>query len=642
MPQIKFRKPKQRIKLLASEDGGLTSGGESVRLKGNKKKKGKSGSGGEGGLRFIKLGESSYPDYDDDGSSRGRDGGSGRRRVGGSHSSLGGASASSAYSRSSQASQARGSKGSGRRLAHGRGHGPHSSAASSTSSRGGGGGRVRIPSARAPPPPVALGPAVVEDDSSSGSDSDSDSVSSSGSSVIGDYRRGGGGGDDFSSVVSGSSGSSSGSSGSSVPMDKTLSNMRARQNQTKKTQQQQRGSSTPEEEEAEKTDILARLHVLKSRGVRLSKNYTARSSLHELRMEMGRIEHEAETHRVVQRMRRWLMAGTSGLESATKSKFAPRFAKDKLSGFSGYVLDSIEDYDPIFERMGEKYGGVVGIGSTGNPIVDLAVLLLTQAFMFIFIEHKAGVKPPTADEVKKQYPDMVRNVAREMADSMRREEREQEIKMQEARENARQKWLFEQQRQHQHGVQALYTGGFPQAAAAAQQQQHQPQAQVQGQVAAAAAAPVPMAPPSVQFVVPDLEPPAPGPGSGVASPAAPAHELPLVPELDINTEDAASVFDLRAPPPDADIQDAFQMTAEVERIQQEQSSLNPHPFPAAEKLPDVPFSRSKTVEMPVSTRQGRAVKVNGVPPKSALKKDGTSAPGGGGGEPKEKKTVINL
>ena len=386
-------------------------------------------------------------------------------------------------------------------------------------------------------------------------------------------------------------------------MDRTLGNMRNKANINKPI------FSNSEADEAEKQDILARLHILKQRGIRLSKNYTTRSSLSELRLEMGRIEHEMDTQRAVQRMRRWLMAGTSGLEYATNSKYAPKFAKNKLHGFSNYVLDSIEDYDPAFERMSEKYGGVIGIGSTGNPIADIAVLLLTQAFMFIFIEHKAGIKPPTADEVKKEYPDMVNRVAREMADKMRAEEREHELKIQQAREQARNEWMFQQQQAQQQGVQQVYTGGFP----------VQVTSQQMPTIVAQPPPPQPMRAPSI--VIPP-------------EPVAP----PPIAELDINTEDN-SVFDLRAAPADSDIKDAFDVSEMVREVENIQSSLEPQPFPTTEKLPEVPFTRQKTVEMPVSTRKGKDVKINDVPPKPALKKD---TPVDARPEEDLKKTVITI
>lgn len=219
------------------------------------------------------------------------------------------------------------------------------------------------------------------------------------------------------------SGSSLGSSGGSVPLDKSFAALRDA------PPTNPYGLNDAELEEAEKQDILARLAAMRARGVKLSKNYTMRSSLRELQTEMGRIEHEQETARSVQRLRRWLLAGVSGVQYATNTKYSPKFAKGKLNGFSEFVLNSIEDFDPVFERMSERYSGVIGIGNSGNPVVDLFMLLGSQIVMFLFMQHKAGVKPPSEDELKKQHPDMIRNLAREMAVKMREEEKTQEARI---------------------------------------------------------------------------------------------------------------------------------------------------------------------------------------------------------------------
>lgn len=210
------------------------------------------------------------------------------------------------------------------------------------------------------------------------------------------------------------SGSSLGSAGS-VPRDKSFRILRESKAPTGFG-----GLSDAEMEEAEKADILARLYALKSRGVVLSKNFTPRSSLAALRMEMGRIEHQEETSRSVLRLRRWLLAGVSGAQYLTNAKFAPKFCRGKLNGFSDYILGSIEDFDPIFEKMSEKYPNVIGVGSSGNPILDLLFLLLTQMLMFVFMQHKSGTKPPSEDELRRDHPELLRSIAAKMAEDMLR------------------------------------------------------------------------------------------------------------------------------------------------------------------------------------------------------------------------------
>ena len=141
---------------------------------------------------------------------------------------------------------------------------------------------------------------------------------------------------------------------------------------------------------------------------------------------MGRIEHESSVQRSVQRLRRWLLAFVSGAQFASDSRYAPKFVHGRLNGFSDYVLASVEDYDAIFERISEEHGGAGGIGSTGSPMLDLGILLGTQLLMFFFMNSKPGVKPPSADEIRRDHPDLVRQVASELAAEMRNRERFEE------------------------------------------------------------------------------------------------------------------------------------------------------------------------------------------------------------------------
>ena len=406
-------------------------------------------------------------------------------------------------------------------------------------------------------------------------------------------------------------------------LDKTLSRLKSKK-VPPASSNNAFGMSNKEVDNQEKLDILARLHILKQRGTRLSKNYTTTSTLNELRMEMGRIEHEAETTRNVQRLRRWLLAGVSGMEYASASKYAPKFARNKLNGFSTYVVDGIQDYDPAFEQMGEKYSGVMGIGSTGNPLTDIFMLMMTQAFMFIFIEHKVGTKPPTLDEIKKEHPDLVRNAAREMAEKMRQEERQQEMQASAAREEARQQWVqqFHRPAQEYHsvgnGFQNMINTPSQVTSHAAPQEYRNVYTPPPPQVV------TPSAPQAEQF---KSEPefsstlvltrgkksrgmPAP---SLASAPSIPKHEA-------INSEDT-SLFNLKPPVKSESLETTFNSTAPIDDMPMVTDEVVSSPFPKPEALPKVPFEQHKSVEIPTATRKGRQVESKFQnPPKSAMKK----------------------
>ena len=211
-----------------------------------------------------------------------------------------------------------------------------------------------------------------------------------------------------SSVSSGRYSGSFASSGASIPPDKSFDILREQRKSNPF------GLTNDELEEAEKQDILGRLHSLRMKGSTLSKNFTLRSSLAELRLEMGRLEREHEAKRAVQRMRRWLLAAASGLQYITSTKYAPLFIRGKFDGFSAYVLSSIEDYDAVFEQISQKYGAL--LGSTGKPLLDLGLLLASQVLLFLFMQSKAGTKPPSAEEIQENYPELVKRAQAEAAE----------------------------------------------------------------------------------------------------------------------------------------------------------------------------------------------------------------------------------
>ena len=399
----------------------------------------------------------------------------------------------------------------------------------------------------------------------------------------------------FSSASTGMySGSSLGSAGN-VPFDKSFNIL----NEKDETDGDNPfGMSEMQLQEAEKQDILARFHTMRQRGVKLSKNYTLRSSLAELRMEMGRIEHEQSTHRSVQRLRRWLLMGVSGAQYATNSKFSPQFAKGKLNGFSDYVLSSLDDYDSIFEAMSEKYGGVIGIGgATGNPFWDLVLLLGTQMVMFIFMQHKAGVKPPTAEEIKKEHPDMIRKIALEMATKMREEEKTKEAFI-------RQEELQRIQAQYQQPVRETFippTYNAPSPSNGPTMPQYVPTGE-----------PGIMPGPSIQF---DLNPPE------------------ITEEVDQNAPDMFDTLTNGIPDQNETVSELHETTTPQQEWVPQEMDPNAEllydpshqeepglaalpeyePIPEPETFPIKPNNTNKLVEMPqktFSTRKGKPVKIN--------------------------------
>jgi hypothetical protein len=231
------------------------------------------------------------------------------------------------------------------------------------------------------------------------------------------------------------------------------------------------GLSTKDSEEAEKADLMARFHFLKQRGTHFAKNYTAKSSLNEMRMEMGRIEHEAQVGRAIKINRRFLLAGVSAVENVSNN-YGPKMVRGKLYRVSHFVNDSIKDYDSAFERMSEEYGGVVGAITGGNPLYEIGFTALYQMFTYAMFyrgaESAKANEELTIEDIKKRFPDLVKE--------------------------AGQQYAREQQQQHQSPPPQQYQQQYQQQ----QQQQYYPAQPHATPVTAGQAYPLapPMAPPS--------------------------------------------------------------------------------------------------------------------------------------------------
>ena len=218
--------------------------------------------------------------------------------------------------------------------------------------------------------------------------------------------------DDTKSIMSGLS------SVSSYPLDEGLKKMK-RTRRREKTSSNPFGLSDDDMDLAEKQDLLNRFHILKSGGTKLTKNYTIKSSLSELRMEMGRIEHDREKGYAMLKLRRQTLAFCGGAEKLIGSRIVPKVARGRLNGFSEFVLDNLNEYDPVFEKLSERYGGFLGGGSTGNPILDLAIVMGSQIMMFMIMQYTSSSREPTEDEIRQKYPGLVKRVGMEEAEKMR-------------------------------------------------------------------------------------------------------------------------------------------------------------------------------------------------------------------------------
>lgn len=128
-------------------------------------------------------------------------------------------------------------------------------------------------------------------------------------------------------------------------------------------------------EAEEKMYYLIELQGLENKGVKLSRDFSMKSSLEDIKMEhraqSGLLNKEAS----VKWMKKALVMCVSGMCLLNK-KYDPIGAK--LDGWDESVMENVDDYTGIFERLHKKYQGTAEMA----PELELLMALAGSAFTF--------------------------------------------------------------------------------------------------------------------------------------------------------------------------------------------------------------------------------------------------------------------
>jgi hypothetical protein len=130
-----------------------------------------------------------------------------------------------------------------------------------------------------------------------------------------------------------------------------------------------------EEKQRLKQDLLIKIQSLEKKGFEFSKKFNMNSNYEEMEFEYSKIRKYIETQGSVKFARRCLMVCVTGIEFLN-TKFDP--FSIKLDGWSENVMEGVDDYDDIFEKLHEKYSSKADV----MPEIQLLLMLGGSAFMF--------------------------------------------------------------------------------------------------------------------------------------------------------------------------------------------------------------------------------------------------------------------
>jgi hypothetical protein len=134
-------------------------------------------------------------------------------------------------------------------------------------------------------------------------------------------------------------------------------------------------SESFEEKQKLKQDLLIKIAVLEKKGFEFTKKFNMSSNYEEMMFEYTKIKKFIESQAGIKFARRCLMACVTGLEFLNK-KFDP--FSIKLEGWSENVMENVDDYDNVFERLHEKYASKAEV----SPEIELLLMVGGSAFMF--------------------------------------------------------------------------------------------------------------------------------------------------------------------------------------------------------------------------------------------------------------------
>lgn len=159
----------------------------------------------------------------------------------------------------------------------------------------------------------------------------------------------------------------------------------------------------------EKQHYVYRIQRMQSRipGRRVSME----TPLDELKYEYDRLKRQQELNSSVKFQRRMLMAAVTGVEFMNK-QFNPLGLH--LDGWSETVMDSLEDYDPTFEQLHERYTGTAEV----SPEWNLMIMLLGSGFMYHLSNTLFRSVLPNVNDIARQNPDLMQNIANAMSTAM--------------------------------------------------------------------------------------------------------------------------------------------------------------------------------------------------------------------------------
>lgn len=170
------------------------------------------------------------------------------------------------------------------------------------------------------------------------------------------------------------------------------------------SERSRRSQQSPKRDpEVERIRLLSRAFRLQRDGAEFTKP-VAEMSPDELRADIFRLEEDRDREQSVKFSRRLLLAMISGLEVANE-KFNPIGLR--LNGWSEHMMSSVEEYDPVLEKLHAKYNRKVEM----PPEMEFVSMIAGSALMFHLTSSIYRPDQPNMSRLAQENPEMMRDWA---------------------------------------------------------------------------------------------------------------------------------------------------------------------------------------------------------------------------------------
>jgi hypothetical protein len=157
-----------------------------------------------------------------------------------------------------------------------------------------------------------------------------------------------------------------------------------------------------EEIQKRKLKLLCDFDKLRSKGVKVMKQYNMSSDYEEMKNEYDILISNKRINDSIKWQRRFFVTLASGLETFTRSSYNP--LDFELTNFGSEVSDDIESYDDIFEELHLKY---VGEGGNYPPELRLVFKMGTTAAWCMYQQKiMANSNVPDFNRIMKDNPQL--------------------------------------------------------------------------------------------------------------------------------------------------------------------------------------------------------------------------------------------